>query len=297
MGVGVEVERIIRPATFLTVGTRRTVNFSQRFVHPPPPSSPTSSQPYPTSVRIHAGTSVKPSLAMHPAIVIFLSVLLVQSLTLLGKDRLQSVLWLLYTSLFHRSTLSSQRALRRSIYATKQELAATSSQDQFAKWAKLRRKVDKGLADLERTNASLASSHTTFNMLFKGVMFVLTTILPFCVTSWYSKTPIFWLPPGEHSWFGPVGWFLALPRAPRGAVSSTVWQMVCSRTLIAVGGALVNLVPGKREEEVLSKAKVEEVQHELDEKKAAAASGQATTADGQARRRTNAASASEKHDL
>lgn len=29
----------------------------------------------------------------------------------------------------------------------------TSAQDQFAKWAKLRRSVDKGLADIETTSA------------------------------------------------------------------------------------------------------------------------------------------------
>uniref|UniRef100_V5ENQ6 Uncharacterized protein n=1 Tax=Kalmanozyma brasiliensis (strain GHG001) TaxID=1365824 RepID=V5ENQ6_KALBG len=176
---------------------------------------------------------------MHPALVILLSVLLVQSITLLGKSRLQDILWFLYTSVFHRSTLSSQRSLRRDILSTKRELAATSSQDQFAKWAKLRRKVDKSLADLERTNASLSTARSTFNMLFKGVM-----------------------------------------------------------TLIAVVGAVGNLWPGKSEEEVLSKAKVEKVEQELEEKKAAAAAqaGSRTAEAGQARRRTNAAAA-EKQDL
>ena len=221
-------------------------------------------------------------------------------------------LWFVYTALFHRSTLSAQRALRRDVYATKQELAATSSQDQFAKWAKLRRKVDKGLADLEKTNADLASARTTFGMLFKGIMFVITTIMPFCVTSWYSKTPIFWLPPGEHSWFGPLGWFLALPRAPKGAISSTVWQMVCTRTLIAVCGALANLWPGKKEE-VLSEAKLEQMQEEKQaaaKKQAQAGAGSTATstpatstsasaAGGEARKRTNAkpATVSEKQDL
>lgn len=38
----------------------------------------------------------------------------------------------------------------------KTELLKTSAQDQFAKWAKLRRSVDKGLADLEKLSAYLA---------------------------------------------------------------------------------------------------------------------------------------------
>ena len=44
---------------------------------------------------------------------------------------------------------SRQKALRKEIFQLKQELGMTSSQDEFAKWAKLRRRVDKGLADLE----------------------------------------------------------------------------------------------------------------------------------------------------
>ena len=56
--------------------------------------------------------------------------------------------------LYLRITLSPmamrQRALKLEILSTKSELLTTSAQDQFAKWAKLRRSVDKGLADLEK---------------------------------------------------------------------------------------------------------------------------------------------------
>jgi len=41
----------------------------------------------------------------------------------------------------------------------KAELGKTSSQDEFAKWARLRRKVDKSLADLEKISTSLHSAH------------------------------------------------------------------------------------------------------------------------------------------
>ncbi|KAJ9476349.1 Protein GET1 [Pseudozyma hubeiensis] len=239
---------------------------------------------------------------MHPAIVIFLSVVVVQTIAAIGKQRLQDILWLLYTALFHRSTLSTQRRLRREMLTTKQQLSATSSQDQFAKWAKLRRSVDKQLATLEATNATLTSSRSTFNMIISGMLFVVTSIFPFAVTSWYSKTPIFWLPPAEHSWFGPVGWFLALPRAPKGAISSTVWQMVCSRTLIAVVGAGANFIPGKKETVVppVGEAKIEELNEEKtgQSSKSGSTPTEASTG-GQARKRTNAkpTTVSEKQDL
>ena len=41
------------------------------------------------------------------------------------------------------------RKLKTDLLNTKTELLKTSAQDQFAKWAKLRRSVDKGLADLD----------------------------------------------------------------------------------------------------------------------------------------------------
>jgi len=46
-----------------------------------------------------------------------------------------------------------QSELRGDIMKTKQELSRTSAQDQFAKWAKLRRSIDKKLSDLEKLSA------------------------------------------------------------------------------------------------------------------------------------------------
>ena len=46
--------------------------------------------------------------------------------------------------------MARQRTLKSEILNNKKELLQTSAQDQFAKWAKLRRSVDKGLADLEK---------------------------------------------------------------------------------------------------------------------------------------------------
>lgn len=50
-----------------------------------------------------------------------------------------------------------QRALKAELLTTKKELMQTSAQDQFAKWAKLRRSVDKGLVELEKLSESLSS--------------------------------------------------------------------------------------------------------------------------------------------
>ena len=46
--------------------------------------------------------------------------------------------------------MARQRQLKADILTKKAELLQTSAQDQFARWAKLRRSVDKGLAELEK---------------------------------------------------------------------------------------------------------------------------------------------------
>ena len=60
-----------------------------------------------------------------------------------------------YSRVFLSSSAAKQRTLRKQVLEDKAQLAKTSSQDEFAKWAKLRRKVDKGLADLEKTSECL----------------------------------------------------------------------------------------------------------------------------------------------
>ena len=60
-----------------------------------------------------------------------------------------------YLRLFYSAKLSQQKKLKNDILTHKKELLQTSAQDQFAKWAKLRRSVDKGLSDLEKLSESM----------------------------------------------------------------------------------------------------------------------------------------------
>ncbi|KAG6897779.1 GET complex subunit get1 [Termitomyces sp. T32_za158] len=105
------------------------------------------------------------------------------------------------------------RAKRKEVLNTKAELLKTSAQDQFAKWAKLRRNVDKGIAELEKLNSDVASTKTAFSLKFNSAIWLLTTGVQFFVGWWYRKVAVFYLPPG---WFGPLGWWLSFPFAPAG---------------------------------------------------------------------------------
>jgi len=124
--------------------------------------------------------------------------------------------------------VNRQRQLKSEILLKKAELLQTSAQDQFAKWAKLRRSVDKGLADLEKLNAELNASKTSFALKFNSTLWMMTTGLQFAIGWWYSRAAVFHLP---AAWFGPITWWLSFPFAPAGSVSCGVWQMACRRVI------------------------------------------------------------------
>lgn len=142
------------------------------------------------------------------------------------------------TQLFSNSPQSKQeRELKTKILKGRTELASTSSQDEFAKWAKLRRRLDKDIADFETLSKSFffsffcllyiltihsrvfvesKSSITkqSFISKFKKLLWLIMTVLPFIFSSYHRKSAVFYLPPG---WFEPLTWYMGLPKAPAGS--------------------------------------------------------------------------------
>ena len=144
----------------------------------------------------------------------------------------------------------------------KREMNATSSQDEFAKWAKLRRQHDKTLAEYEQKSMfallylfegvgqamdytdmvfSVAQSLQTFKAQFDSAVGVLrwvgTNGLRMFIQFWFSKQPLFWLPRG---WVpGYIEWILAFPRAPTGSISIQLWGIACASAISIVSASIV----------------------------------------------------------
>ncbi|KAG6817506.1 GET complex subunit get1 [Tephrocybe sp. NHM501043] len=171
---------------------------------------------------------------------IFALVFVTQLISWIGQNVLLDLAYSVYLWVFHSSTSAQLRAKRKEVLNTKAELLKTSAQDQFAKWAKLRRSVDKGLVELEKLNSDVASTKTAFSLKFNTTVWVLTTGVQFLVGWWYRKAAVFYLPQG---WFGPLGWWFSFPFAPAGSVSVGVWQMACKR-VIKVGERVVRDLAG-----------------------------------------------------
>ncbi|KAL8932017.1 MAG: hypothetical protein Q9216_006994 [Gyalolechia sp. 2 TL-2023] len=134
---------------------------------------------------------------------------------------------------------------------------ATSSQDEFAKWAKLRRQHDKAMGQYDEKTNSLQAFRNTFNQAVSIARWLGTNGLRFFLQFWFAKRPMFWMPRG---WVpGYVEFLLAFPRAPRGSVGIQVWGIACGtvvRLVGAAGAAAWILMQKRRAQEVRGKEKV-----------------------------------------
>ena len=71
----------------------------------------------------------------------------------IGAKTINEILWQLYIRLpFGTSKdIKEQARLRRDVVRLKREMAAVSAQDEFSRWAKIRRQHDKALAEYDKT--------------------------------------------------------------------------------------------------------------------------------------------------
>jgi hypothetical protein len=152
---------------------------------------------------------------------------------------------------------AEQRQKQKEYLAVRLELNATSSQDEFAKWAKLRRQHDKLLEELEKKSrdpAALGSklllitpiesgveaSRTKFDRYITAVRLISTRGVQWLLPMWYGKLPMYWLPYGWFPYY--VEWFASFPRAPLGSVSIVTWQAACTAILTLVMNAVVGIL-------------------------------------------------------
>ena len=159
--------------------------------------------------------------------------------------------------------------MKAEVLKLKREMNGTSSQDEFAKWAKLRRRHDKSMEEYEAmstrllflfpvssikrlfemtsrlthvlylADSTISSQKSSFDWTVKIARWISTTGLKMFLQFWYSKTPVFALPEGWFPYY--VEWILSFPRAPLGSVSIQVWSNVCGTAIAVVAEILGSL--------------------------------------------------------
>jgi len=114
--------------------------------------------------------------------------------------------------------MKSQRQLQSEILKIRTEMSNTSSQDEFAKWAKLRREHDKKLAQVEKLAGGVSVSRAKFDGVIRALQWIVTNGLGLVMMFWWRKEAMFWLPGGWWPWG--VEWVVSWPKAPMGTFFS-----------------------------------------------------------------------------
>ncbi|OTB04138.1 hypothetical protein M426DRAFT_320987 [Hypoxylon sp. CI-4A] len=159
-----------------------------------------------------------------------------------GAATINNILWTLYLSLPTETSkqATEQKILQKEYLTIRRDLNATSSQDQFAKWAKLRRQHDKLLEQLETMKNAHTATKTKFDSTVSILRWLATTGLKFLLPFWYAKQPMFWLPQGWFPYY--VEWILSFPRAPVGSVSIASWQTACTGVVLLLSDTIAAIL-------------------------------------------------------
>lgn len=172
------------------------------------------------------------------------------------------------------------RKIQAEFLKVRKELNGTSSQDEFARWAKLRRNHDKLLEKLEAssmysgatrprggllclfarlsprvtrrernianemilraTEKALEASKSSFDRYITGFRMLVTRVPQYGLPFWYGKEAMFWLPYGWFPYY--AEWLLSFPRAPMGSVSIVSWQLACTGMIALITELIGSLV-------------------------------------------------------
>ncbi|EFQ31652.1 CHD5 domain-containing protein [Colletotrichum graminicola] len=179
-----------------------------------------------------------------PSLLVIIFVLEVFShlVNTIGAATINNLLWALlnYLPISTSKAARQHRQLQAEFLKTRKELNATSSQDEFAKWAKLRRTHDKQLEHLEKSKQSQEAARSKFDNYLTGFRWLLTKAPQYGLPFWYSKEPMFWLPYGWFPYY--AEWILSFPKAPIGSVSIASWQLACSGMVTLVTEMIISVI-------------------------------------------------------
>ncbi|PHH80040.1 hypothetical protein CDD80_3029 [Ophiocordyceps camponoti-rufipedis] len=156
----------------------------------------------------------------------------------IGSSRINSLVWTLYNYLpvSTANAAAEQRQLQAEYLKVRRDLNGTSSQDEFAKWAKLRRQHDKLLEKLEASKKDLEASRANFDKSLWVFRILVTKLPQYFIPFWYGKQPMFWLPYGWFPYY--AEWIISFPSAPMGSVSAPSWQLACTGFIVLVSDSV-----------------------------------------------------------
>lgn len=126
--------------------------------------------------------------------------------------------------------------LRRQVCDLKAELGSISMVDEFAKYAKIKRKVNKVTDELSHQSDIKSSYTLKVRLLLTASLYTIMSVAVIYLLWNYSKEPVAVLP---EDWLYPLSPVFAYPSGVPGAISLTAWLFISS----TVGRVLASCMP------------------------------------------------------
>lgn len=165
---------------------------------------------------------------MYLALALALLVLFTRLLNSVPTAQISERLWTVWMNHVPTPAVRAFRQKRGELHAVRQARADTSSQDEFAKWARLDRQHQNTKREYEELQRGVAANRRSFNRGVRIAKWVATSGVRWYVQWHYRKTPVAWIP--REAVPRPVEYFLALPSAPYGSISLSTWLFAADTT-------------------------------------------------------------------
>jgi len=130
-----------------------------------------------------------------------------------------------------RKNMASTSSKKAQLSSLKKEQSLISMTDEFAKHAKLQRRINVIQDELAQLTHEATTKAVVFKTRFQTVARGLVFLCLISTITYHRSMPLFLLPP---TWFGPLNWFISFPTGIPGAVGFTFWLVTCRRIMNSI---------------------------------------------------------------
>ncbi|KAM9539028.1 guided entry of tail-anchored proteins factor 1-like isoform 2-T2 [Salvelinus alpinus] len=137
---------------------------------------------------------------------------------------------ILLSKVFQKN-VEDEMEMRAAIQAMKKELSSINMMDEFARYARLERKINKMTDKLKTYVKSRTGQQTKIKWVVNIVYYILQAVLMISLIWKYYVDPVTVLP---SKWISPLERMVAFPSGVAGGVGITCWLVVCNRVVAII---------------------------------------------------------------
>uniref|UniRef100_S4RSP1 Guided entry of tail-anchored proteins factor 1 n=2 Tax=Petromyzon marinus TaxID=7757 RepID=S4RSP1_PETMA len=116
--------------------------------------------------------------------------------------------------------------LREELRKMRRELATISVMDEFARYARLERRINKASDELKTSLQARTTQLTTMKWIINISFYTLQAVVMITLIWNYYSTPVAMLP---SKWVSPLEKLVAFPTGVPGGIGITCWLLVCNK--------------------------------------------------------------------